>query len=62
MFGEIAFAQLFFQGFIERSGIGEGNLFGLLSFAAVVFLLFVIGYIIFGEIIAQRNFVNIAAV
>ena len=37
-FAQVPFAQLFFQGFVERRGVGEGDFFGLFAFAAVVLL------------------------
>ena len=52
MFGQVTFTKLFFQNFIKRSCIGERNIFRLLVPRAVVLLQFIVGNIVFGEIIA----------
>ena len=49
--GQVTFTELFFQDFIKRGGVGERNIFRLLVPRAVVFLQFIVGDIVFGEII-----------
>ena len=54
VFCQIAFTKLFFQYFVKRGRVGERNIFRLLVFRSVVLLQFVVGNIVFGEIITQR--------
>lgn len=51
---EVPFAQLFFQGLVERGGVREGDFFGPLVFAPVVLLQFVVGDVVFGQVVVQR--------
>ena len=60
---QVLLAQLFFQRFVERGRVREGDFFRLVVVAAaVVFLQLIVGDVVLRQVVAQRVVVRVASV